>query len=312
MDQTESHQADTKILRFRNSERLMHWAIAIPFLVCYATAVIMVVVYNPDPQRPFRDVFSWTHRISAVCLVVFPLLAAIICRRDYRVYFNNIKQAWIWTIEDVKWLALMGLAAINSKIELPEQGKFNAAEKINFMVLVGTYPLYIATGAAIWLTDGAFAPWLIHFAMAVIATPLLAGHIFMATVNPDTKVGLSGMISGYVDRAWAKHHYGRWYRSNFSEPVAATPAASALEYDLDSGPLKARGKFHYELAQLYENTGAFENAISQYEIFISDYRELESAVAELRDAEARLALLRGRVSGQEQESGSVIELAPSS
>jgi len=308
MDQTESHQADTKILRFRKSERLMHWAIAIPFLVCYTTAVVMVVVYNPDPQRPFRDFFAYTHRISAICLIVFPMLAAIICRRDYRVYFNNIKQAWIWTIEDVKWLALMGLAAISSKVELPEQGKFNAAEKINFMVLVGTYPLYIVTGLAIWLTDGAFAPWVIHFSMAVIATPLLFGHIFMATVNPDTKVGLSGMISGYVDRAWAKHHYGRWYRSNFPEPSPAF----AGEYDLDAGPLKARGRFHYELALLYENTGAFENAIQQYEIFIRDYRELEGAMEELRDAEARLALLRGRVRGQDQESGSVIELAPTS
>lgn len=31
----------------------------------------------------------------------------------------------------------MGFAAINKNIELPEQGKFNAAEKINFMTLMG-------------------------------------------------------------------------------------------------------------------------------------------------------------------------------
>jgi cytochrome b subunit of formate dehydrogenase len=50
--------------------------------------------------------------------------------------------------------------------------------------------------------------------MAIIATPLIIGHIVMATLNPDTRTGLSGMISGYVDRKWAKHHYGRWYREH--------------------------------------------------------------------------------------------------
>jgi hypothetical protein len=34
-------------------------------------------------------------------------------------------------------------------------------------------------------------------------------------VNPGTRVGLSGMFSGSVDREWAKHHYRRWFRENF-------------------------------------------------------------------------------------------------
>lgn len=51
--------ADTsKILRFAHSERLLHWAIAGPFLVSYVTAAILVAVYNPDRSRPFRDVFG--------------------------------------------------------------------------------------------------------------------------------------------------------------------------------------------------------------------------------------------------------------
>jgi cytochrome b subunit of formate dehydrogenase len=112
---------------------------------------------------------------------------------------------------------MMGLAAISKRFTLPEQGKFNAAEKINFMTLMSTYPLYILTGLLIWLTDGALLSWLIHFAMALIATPLITGHIFMATINPDTRLGLSGMISGFVDRQWAKHHYSRWYQEHFED-----------------------------------------------------------------------------------------------
>ena len=220
-------RSSDKILRFHRSERLLHWAIAIPFIVCYTTALILVLVYNPAPQRPFRALFSWTHRLSAICLIVLPLLTLIRNRADYRIHLDNIRQGWIWALNDFKWLVLSGLAAISSRVKLPEQGKFNAAEKLNFMVVMSTYPLFILTGVLIWLPGIAFYSWLLHFAMALLVTPLLLGHIFMAAVNPSTRVGLSGMISGWVDRVWAKHHYARWYRENF-EPVAPPMTAPAI------------------------------------------------------------------------------------
>ncbi len=225
-----------KILRFRKSERHLHWAIAIPFMICYATALILVFFYNPNPLRPYREIFSVVHRISAVCLFVLPMLAILKSRKDLRMYFYNIKQAWVWTFEDIKWLGMMGLNAINKKFKLPDQGKFNAAEKINFMMLMSTYPLYIITGMFIWFTDGALLAWIIHFGMALLATPLLAGHKFMALVNPETRIGLSGMITGFVDRQWAKHHYTNWYREHFEESPAL---ALAQKSDVAAEPVVA-------------------------------------------------------------------------
>ena len=214
-----------KILRFRKSERLVHWALAIPFLVCFGTALVLVFYYNPDPLRPYRDIVSWIHRISGVCLMVLPMLAILKCRGDYKIYFYNIKQAWVWTFDDLKWLVLMGAAAVSSKVKLPEQGKFNAAEKINFMKLMSTYPLYILTGITIWLTDAAFLSWVLHFTMAVIATPLVTGHLYMAMINPESRKGLSGMTSGFVDRHWARHHYGKWYREHHEVSYGLEKAA---------------------------------------------------------------------------------------
>ena len=204
-----------KILRFRKSERHLHWAIAIPFMICYATALILMIYYNGNAIRPYRDVFSWVHKISGLCLFVLPVLAILKSRKDLKVYFYNIKQAWVWTLQDLKWLVMMGLAAISKRFKLPDQGKFNAAEKINFMMLMSTYPLYILTGILIWMTNGALLAWLIHIGMAIFATPLLIGHKFMALVNPDTRVGLPGMLNGYVNRNWAKHHYTKWYWEHF-------------------------------------------------------------------------------------------------
>lgn len=214
----------SKILRFAKSERMLHWAIAGPFLVSFASAIILVVIYNPDPFRPFRSFFAVLHRTSGVALIVLPMLAILKSRGDVRIYFYNIKQAWTWVYDDFKWLALMGLAAINSKIELPEQGKFNAAEKLNFMVLMTTYPFYIATGLLMWITHLAVLSWIMHFAMFMLGTPLILGHLYMALINPATRKGLEGMISGFVDRQWAKHHYRRWYREYHEATEEPLPA----------------------------------------------------------------------------------------
>ncbi len=213
-EQTSGAALHSKILRFAKCERIVHWSIAGPFLVSYATGMTLALVYNPDPSRPWRSVFAVIHRISGGALIVLPMLAAWKSRHDVRAHFYNIKQAWTWVYDDFKWLALMGLAAINSKIQLPEQGKFNAAEKMNFMVLMTTYPLYVATGLLMWITHLAVLSWIMHILMALLATPLLLGHLFMAMVNPSTRPGLEGMTSGHVDRHWAKHHYRRWYREH--------------------------------------------------------------------------------------------------
>jgi formate dehydrogenase gamma subunit len=191
-------------------------------MICYTTALILVTVYNPNPTRPFRLVVSWTHRISGIFLALLPLLAIIRHRHDLRIHLHNIREAWVWRLDDVKWLVLMGPATLNKKIDLPDQGKFNAAEKINFMVLTGTYPLYLFTGLMIWFSTVPFMAWIVHFSLALVATPLMLGHIFMATVNPDTRIGLSGMFSGMVDRHWAKHHYRRWYDEHFGKRASRT------------------------------------------------------------------------------------------
>lgn len=234
-----------KILRFRASERLLHWALAIPFLVCLTTALILFIHYNPDPNRPYRAVFAATHRISAIAFVVLPILVTIISKGDFRIYFYNIRQAWLWSLQDIKWLMLLGLAAVNKNISLPEQGKFNAAEKINFMYLMSTYPLYVLSGVYIWMTDAAFIAWIAHCLMAVLALPLIMGHIYMATINAGSRIGLSGMFSGYVDRRWAKHHYTKWYREHFEEghPAAsvATDERSTMKSRTEAS-LNSRGR----------------------------------------------------------------------
>lgn len=213
---------------------MLHWTITIPFLVCFATALVMVVVYNPAPYRPFRALFSWVHRSSGIALMVLPMLAVLKGRRELRIHGHNIKEAWMWGCDDFKWLALMPLAVLSGKIKLPEQGKFNAAEKLNFMVLMATYPLYIATGLLIWFKTYGLLAWVLHFLMALISTPLILGHMYMAMIDRGGRPGLQGMISGFVGREWAKHHYRRWYREHYEHEEEPAPEEKEQEAFLAS------------------------------------------------------------------------------
>ena len=217
-----------KIHRFVASERFLHWGLAIPFVVLYATAAAMLLLWAEPQPRTAHTVASWIHRIAGVGLIIFPPLALLRGSRDWRVHLGNIREAWVWSANDFRWLLLSPLAAVNDRIRLPEQGRFNAAEKLNFMMVCATYPLYIATGILIWLPGASFVPWLLHLAMAAVGLALVVGHIFMAAVNPSTRSGLEGMITGWVDREWAKHHYRRWFRDTFERKVARrSPRAAA-------------------------------------------------------------------------------------
>jgi formate dehydrogenase subunit gamma len=155
--------------------------------------------------------------------MVLPILAMWNGRRELGVHWDNIKQAWLWGRDDFKWMALMPLAVLSSKIKLPEQGKFNAAEKVNFMVLMATYPLYILTGLLIWFKTYGLLAWALHFLMALIATPLIFGHMYMAMIDRGGRPGLQGMLSGFVGREWAKHHYPLWYRKHFEPEEEPAP-----------------------------------------------------------------------------------------
>lgn len=215
-----------RILRFTRSERLLHWSFALPFLVCLATASLLVFYYNPHPTRPHRAIVSWVHRGSGVCFVTLPLLVLLLSVRSWRVHLENLMEGAVWRWSDFKWLALMPFAILSRRVRLPEEGKFNAGEKLNFTWTVLSMPLYAVTGFAIWFGTGVdVLPWLAHIGLAAVSVPLIAGHVFMAVINPGSRKGLSGMFSGWVERRWAAHHYRRWFRDKFGRYRTETGGA---------------------------------------------------------------------------------------
>jgi hypothetical protein len=201
-----------------------------------------------------------------------------------------MSEGWRWTRDDLRWLVLFPRNALDPRVKLPEQGKFNAAEKLNFMMVSATYPLYIVTGVLVWLPGDALLLYLAHAAMAVLGLPLVLGHIFMATVNPATRIGLSGMITGWVDREWAKHHYRRWYRDRFEakEPDHATPAAA----DVLAGPALFRCASCREVIQFGTWQRLIERGFQMEPLFCARCDAEVTAVELETNAEVAEAIMR--------------------
>jgi len=214
-----------RVLRFRRSERWLHWALALPFLTCLGSAVVLISLYNFYPGRPHRDLVSDVHKAGGVALIVLPFLALLGKPDELKIHFYNVRQAWGWTLKDLKWLLLLAASAVTKRVRLPEQGKFNAGEKLNFMAVMTSYPLFILTGILIWLPGANLLAWVAHITLALGVAPLVIGHVYMALINPGTRKGLTGMVSGYVDRAWAREHYREWYRESFGDGAEAQISA---------------------------------------------------------------------------------------
>ncbi len=211
---SEKIKSSPKILRFGKADRWVHWTIAAPFIVCCTTAFILVLIYNPAPTRPFRDFFSWVHRISGVSLVVLPIIAILCSKYKLRSYVHNINQAWAWTMKDYKCFFLLVLSCISKRFPMPKNDRLNTSVmKSNYaaaMILMSTYPFFIMTGILIWITNSALLFWLVHFVFAAFATSFLLGHILMSSLNPGARVTLSKRMSGFVERRYMKNNHVNW------------------------------------------------------------------------------------------------------
>ncbi|MGI8922303.1 MAG: cytochrome b/b6 domain-containing protein [Solirubrobacteraceae bacterium] len=111
---------------------------------------------------------------------------------------------------DREWLVTIRSRLLDGAPE-PPAGRFNAGQKINFVlvcILLGV--LYISGVETIVAGTHHNLIFGGHKLATIAACGLVASHLYMAVLNPATRHSLRGMLTGKVDRAWAREHYPRW------------------------------------------------------------------------------------------------------
>lgn len=197
------------VLRFTRTERVYHWAQALPFMVLLATGGIILLQRASGRTMLTEDSLEVVHKVAGVAMP--SLILITFAFGDRKVLLANARMALKWGMDDLRWLVLFPIHNFMPSVRVPASDKFNSGQKINLLAQMLLQPLFLLTGLAIWLRPAALLPWIVHVVLFGLAVPLVLGHMHLALVNRNTRKGLSGVFTGRVDARWAAEHYPKAY-----------------------------------------------------------------------------------------------------
>jgi formate dehydrogenase subunit gamma len=225
------------IERFSNTDRMVHWTVAISFSVLAITGLVMGLGKYLVIPLIGHSAFSWLAIISKhlhdftgpIFALSLPVLIAIFIR-------DNLPKMY-----DLQWLRTFGGMLSKNGGEVPS-GRFNAGEKGLFWMLPFLLGISLVVSGLI-LDFANFGQVrtvmqqanLVHMIAALLAIAVACFHIYLGTAGQ--RGAFQAMRSGYVDETWAKEHHAHWYedvkagrsRQRFVRDVPPETRARVLE-----------------------------------------------------------------------------------
>lgn len=191
-----------RIQRFTKSERTVHWLTALAFFSLLLSGLVV------GRRGTFHNVMYLWHLASAGLLVCG--VGLIVIAGNRRALGRTARELNTLDLVDRKWL-LASPARILAGAPEPAAGRFNAGQKLNFiLVCVLLAVLYVSGIDTIVVGTHHSLIFGGHKLATIAACVLVAGHLYMAIVNRATRHALRGMLTGEVDREWAREHYPHW------------------------------------------------------------------------------------------------------
>ena len=202
MRTTISHPHRARVVRFTRSERAIHWTVAIAFFSMLGSGLLM------GHTGSFHNLmYAW--HLSSAGVLVFGV-AAIMPRGNRRALLRTGRQLRTIDALDRAWLAGVP-AAVLRRTPQPPAGRFNAGQKVNFLLISLLLAALLMSGIGLLLAGSPPSPVFkaAHVVAAYLSVVLVVGHLYMALINPSTRPALSGIITGKVDNEWLHRHHPR-------------------------------------------------------------------------------------------------------
>ncbi len=188
-------------------ERFVHWVLAVSFLVLLLTGLGMmfkafgVISATFGGAQNLKAIHDWMAWVFMVSLVVSILTWAKDC-----ISFDA---------DDKAWLSKLGGYLGGEKTHF-ETGKFNAGQKLFFLVAVLIGGILMSLSGLAMMYPGAVSrgtvqlSQTVHSLFTLISGVFVLLHIYLGTLaNPGT----AGIIfHGRVTRAWARVHRSKWLK----------------------------------------------------------------------------------------------------
>jgi len=198
----------TKIVRYTDGERRIHWIVAIAFVLAALSGLAM---FHPALYW-LSNLFGggpWTRILHPFIGVV--MAAAFVTMAIGFWNYNRIEP------RDRQWLRQWRDAIGNREDKLPEVGRYNAGQKVLFWLIVICLITLFVTGVLFWRPwfADAFPIWLVRLATllhSLAATILIIGIIIHIYAAIWVKGSMKAMMRGTVSAKWAAKHHRAWLR----------------------------------------------------------------------------------------------------
>ncbi len=215
-----------RVRRFAVAERLSHWLYALFFIVAFITGLLMWIPATRIWLAGTRYTLSQYHGYIGAAMVILPLLLFLVI--DGRRLGRDVREVDAWSRDDRRWfwLALRGYT-LRGRL-MPAQGRFNAGQKLN-VVLVAAMAVGFAATGGILMHKQDVPPWLVsralwlHAFLAVCAIALFAGHLAHVFLTKHGRTYLAGMIRGWIPEELARERHLRWWLSETGRSPGDTP-----------------------------------------------------------------------------------------
>ena len=190
------------VKRFTVSERAVHWLTALAFFSLLISGLVV------GRRGTFHDVMYALHLASAG--VLLGGVALIVVAGNRRALRGTAHELSSLDVEDREWLGAIGARLLSGAPE-PPAARFNAGQKVNFILVCILLAALYVTGADT-IVAGTHHNLIFggHKLATIVLCVLVVGHLYMALVNRATRHALRGVLTGEVDREWARKHYPRW------------------------------------------------------------------------------------------------------
>jgi formate dehydrogenase subunit gamma len=199
---------DDELLRHSLYTRLLHWTVAIFFILSLLTGL---AIYTPWLFAWISPAFGGGARTRAlhpwfsIAFVVF-----------FALQFVNWLAPMAWTKTDRLWLRNMKAYVTNTEAVEPEYvAFFNAGQKMYFWVIVVSSVVFVVTGIPMWFPEvfGRIAVAISYVLHDVAMLVMLVGFIVHVYEGTAAQQGtLHSMLRGTVSKRWAWTHHPAWYR----------------------------------------------------------------------------------------------------
>lgn len=195
------------IERWSKSERWLHFYTASLFILLAITGLsllygrsILITWLGHDNFSQFAGIAKIIHNYAGPLFTVGLVMMGMVWFQDN--LFNN---------SDLTWFKQFGGMVGNRH---PSAGRMNAGEKAWFWLLMSAGILVSITGMNLDFPNleqyrlVMQISHIIHSSSAFLLIVGALGHIYIGTIG--TEGALEGMITGKVDKSWAKQHHDLW------------------------------------------------------------------------------------------------------